>query len=190
MVFCKPGTYAIADNKQKTAFSQGTLYFRHGAKSEPCDSDDLKEIIERNLERIKKSWLGNIRKVVTAPTGAKIEVLPPTVVAATSMTATPIRITNDETAPTYKLEDPNKTHPHRGKDILNSLNQELKVKLNLFHLLCIRKKYKIDTTRPDFFYKPMYGSPQFSTLFLQWLMDSYKSDNNFFDKIRESFLKH
>ena len=60
MVFCKPGTYPIADGKQKTAFSQGTLYFRHGAKSEPCNSDDLKEIIERNLEQIKKSWLGNI----------------------------------------------------------------------------------------------------------------------------------
>ncbi len=50
--FCKPGTYSVSADKQKTAFSQGTLYFRHGAKSEPCNSEDLKEVIERNLEQI------------------------------------------------------------------------------------------------------------------------------------------
>ena len=37
LVFAKPGTYSLGDNRQKTAFSQCTVYFRHGAKSEPCD---------------------------------------------------------------------------------------------------------------------------------------------------------
>ena len=35
VVFSKPGTYDVGGGKQKTAFSGGTVYFRHGAKSEP-----------------------------------------------------------------------------------------------------------------------------------------------------------
>ena len=36
IVFTKPGTYAVCgSNQQKTAFGQGTIYFRHGAKSDP-----------------------------------------------------------------------------------------------------------------------------------------------------------
>ena len=33
IVFSKPGTYDVGAGKQKTAFSAGTVYFRHGAKS-------------------------------------------------------------------------------------------------------------------------------------------------------------
>jgi len=188
--FCKPGTYAIPDGKQKTAFGQGTLYFRHGAKSETCNSDDLKEVIERNLEFIKKSWLGNIRKVVNAPSESTVAVLPPNVVVTTSFAATPIRITNDEKAPTFKLEDPNTTHPYRGKEIIEGLQRKVKVKINSFHLRCIRQEYKIDETRPDFFYKPKFGTPQFSEMFLDWLIELYKSDNQVFEKIRDKNLKH
>lgn len=46
MVFIQPGTYDIGDGKQKTAFGKGTIYFRHGAKSEPGSSKDLKECID------------------------------------------------------------------------------------------------------------------------------------------------
>ena len=35
IVFTAPGTYDVGGGKQKTAFSKGTVYFRHGAKSEP-----------------------------------------------------------------------------------------------------------------------------------------------------------
>jgi len=57
IVFIKPGTYAVSDRKQKTAFSAGTVYFRHGAKSEPGNTNDLRKAIERQLETIRKSWL-------------------------------------------------------------------------------------------------------------------------------------
>ena len=190
MVFTKPGTYPIADSKQKNAFSQGTVYFRHGAKSEPCNSNDLKDVIERNLEQIKTSWLGNIRKVVSAPIGSKISVLPSTIEASNKPDGTPIRISDDENAPTYKLVDPNTTHPYRGKDILSLLNAEFGIKLNSFHLQCIRKKFKLDQSRPDHYYKPMFGSPQFSEDFLTWLKESYSNDNSFFEKARAEFLKH
>jgi hypothetical protein len=38
IVFTEPGAYDVGGGKQKTAFGQGTVYFRHGAKSEPGKS--------------------------------------------------------------------------------------------------------------------------------------------------------
>jgi predicted HTH transcriptional regulator len=69
LIFTQPGNYDIGGGKQKTAFGRGTVYFRHGAKSEPGNSKDLRDCINREIEEVRKSWLGNIRKVVTAPTG-------------------------------------------------------------------------------------------------------------------------
>jgi len=72
IIFQKPGTYDIGAGKQKTAFSMGTVYFRHGAKSEPGNGDDIRTVIERQLEFIRKSWIKGVRKVVQAPEGSQI----------------------------------------------------------------------------------------------------------------------
>lgn len=40
MIFIKPGTYDIGRGQQQKAFPIGTVYFRHGAKSEPGNNDD------------------------------------------------------------------------------------------------------------------------------------------------------
>jgi len=66
IVFTAPGTYEVGGGKQKTAFSKGAVYFRHGAKSEPGTSDDLRAALTRELDRIRSSWLDGITKVVTA----------------------------------------------------------------------------------------------------------------------------
>jgi len=55
LVFAKPGTYDIGSGRQRTAFGVGTIYFRHGAKSEPGTSEDIRRAIERQLEHIRKS---------------------------------------------------------------------------------------------------------------------------------------
>lgn len=102
LVFIQPGTYDIGNGKQKTAFSQGSIYFRHGAKSEPGKSKDLKESIEKELERIKKSWFGNIRKVVTSPPTYKAVMLPPDARESDIASALPIRIVDDPNAPAYR----------------------------------------------------------------------------------------
>ena len=74
--FTRPGTYPDPDNprKQKTAFSQGTLYVRHGAKSEPATRADVAAIIERRLEKERQTLLQNVRRVVEAP--ADTEIIP------------------------------------------------------------------------------------------------------------------
>jgi Putative DNA-binding domain len=76
IVFQKPGTYDVGAGKQKTAFGMGTVYFRHGAKSEPGSSDDIRSVFERRLESIRKSWIKNVRKVVQAPQGSEIIAVP------------------------------------------------------------------------------------------------------------------
>jgi hypothetical protein len=72
LVFSRPGTYNVYGDKQKTAFRQGTVYFRHGAKSECGTTGDVRSTFERQLERIRKSWIKNVRRVVEAPLGSQV----------------------------------------------------------------------------------------------------------------------
>lgn len=75
-VFQKPGTYDIGGGKQKTAFGVGTVYFRHGAKSEYGNSSDFKAVVDRELEAVRKSWVRGVRRVVQAPIDAEIVAVP------------------------------------------------------------------------------------------------------------------
>jgi hypothetical protein len=77
IVFNKVGNYQGQNGKPKIAFQLGSVYFRHGAKSEPCTSDDLKSFLHREIEAVKQSWLGGIRKVVEAPENSQFLVIPP-----------------------------------------------------------------------------------------------------------------
>jgi hypothetical protein len=72
IIFQKPGTYDVGGGKQKNAFGAGTVYFRHGAKCELGNSDDIRNVIERQLEFIRKSWIKGVRKVVQAPEGSQV----------------------------------------------------------------------------------------------------------------------
>ena len=102
MVFIQPGSYAAGSGKQKNAFSKGSVYFRHGAKSEPGNTNDLRKSLDRELARVKKSWLGNIKKVVHAPVGHQIKFLPPGAVEPDLTGAYPVRIVDDSSAPAYR----------------------------------------------------------------------------------------
>ncbi len=191
MVFIRPGTYDVGSGKQKMAFGRGTVYFRHGAKSEPCNSTDLRKVIERELERTRKSWLGNIRRVVEAPIGHRVHILPPDVRATTEATATPVRIVDEPGAPTYRLETPDTTHPYRQKEVVQLINERLgdKITINAFDILCVRRVYKIDKTKPQYCYEPKYTSPQYSEDFVNWVVKNYKNDSLFFDKVRKKYKK-
>jgi Putative DNA-binding domain len=72
IVFTKPGTYDVGGGKQKTAFSQGTVYFRHGSKSEPGNREDFISWRDRAIAKARKTWLGGIKKVVQAPPGEAV----------------------------------------------------------------------------------------------------------------------
>jgi hypothetical protein len=107
LVFQKPGTYDIGGGKQRTAFGVGTIYFRHGAKSEPGTSEDIRRVIERQLKHIRREWAKGVRRVVQAPPGSQIvavhapgrgsveSFLPPRVRAVNDPSAIPVRLTRD-----------------------------------------------------------------------------------------------
>lgn len=103
IIFERPGTYDIGGGKQKTAFGVGTVYFRHGAKSEPGTSEDIRRIVERQIEQIRRSWLRGVRKIVQAPQGAQIVALHPTTKEVRQALATNVRAVNDPKATPVRL---------------------------------------------------------------------------------------
>ncbi|MGD0060735.1 MAG: ATP-binding protein, partial [Verrucomicrobiia bacterium] len=103
LVFTKPGTYDIGGGKQKSAFGLGTVYFRHGAKSDPGNSNDIRMAIERQLDCIRKEWVRGVRKVVAAPQGAQIITLSPRRLGDRSGGVSAVRIVSDPAAPAFRV---------------------------------------------------------------------------------------
>ncbi|MDD5015903.1 MAG: putative DNA binding domain-containing protein [Atribacterota bacterium] len=192
LIFTQPGSYDIGEGKQKTAFSRGTVYFRHGAKSEPGNAKDLRDFINREVEKVKKSWLSNIRKVVRAPTRYKVTVLQNEVVESSLPDATPIRLVDDASAPAYRRIDPDETYPHRQKEVVQLVNERLgdRRQVTSHDIFCVRKVHKIDKTKPNFFYKSKFATPQYNDEFINWIMEEYEKDSQFFDKAREEYKKN
>jgi len=104
LVFQNPGTYNIGSGRQKTAFGRGTIYFRHGAKSEPGTSEDIRRAFERHLEYVRRSWIKGIRKIVKAPPGSQVVTLAPAAgKEARSSLPVSVRVVNDPTAIPVRL---------------------------------------------------------------------------------------
>jgi hypothetical protein len=189
MVFTAPGTYDLGGGKQKSAFSVGTVYFRHGAKSEPGTSEDLRLALEVELARIRSSWLDGIAKVVTAPAGATVSVLPAEVTLSGAAGAMGVRLVNDEAAPAFKAMRTDLLYPHRQKEVVAQVNKLLGAHVISAHdVLSVRKAHSIES-QPNFFYKPQYSSPQYSQAFVEWMVEQYHADSAFFGKARETSKK-
>lgn len=188
LIFIKPGTYPVSDREQRTAFSIGTVYFRHGAKSEPGTSDDLRRSFERVLARTRTEWLGNVRRVTSAPPGSVVTVSPSPHEEAEGEAGQRIsvRLTDDPSAPATRWINPDKTHPYRQKELLQELNARLTTQplVNGYDIQCVRMIHGIDSNRA-YAYKPTFGSLQYSDEMLNWLVDSYERDPMFFQKARE-----
>ena len=187
LVFHRPGTYAVDGGKQRTAFSQGTVYFRHGAKSEPGTTEDIRRSIERQLDGIRKEWLQGVRKVVTAPAGAKIMVATD-VTESTSPEATPIRIVEDPEVPAYRKLDPDDTHPFRQKELICEVRKRLPkgVAFNSYDVLSIKRLHDLEGIN-DYCHQPRFGSLQYSRACVDWIVGKYKGNNAFFSDTRQAF---
>jgi len=186
IVFTNPGTFAIAGDKQKTAFGRGTLYVRHGAKSEPATTQDLREKIDRRRREERESLLTNVRKVFEAPLGQQVVVVPLDTTAKSSSTPVAVRLTSDPAAPAYRPTSPDETHPHRQREVVAGVNAKLdgRVKINGHDVQCIRKAHNVDASRADFSQKRRFGSTQYSDQFMDWIVSQFEADSAFFDKAR------
>jgi len=189
IVFTKPGTYAISSKKQKTAFSAGTVYFRHGSKSEPGNTNDLRKVIERQLEAIRQSWLRGVRKVVKAPPGSQVYTFPSGVEVreSASSDARAIRIVDDPDAPAYRKLDYDLTHPFRQKEAVAEINRGFagRTAVNSFDIQCINRVYEV-WDKDNLCHCPKFSSPQYSREYVAWVINQYEQDNDFFRKTRET----
>jgi len=191
LIFEKPGTYPIEDRKQKTAFGAGTLYVRHGAKSEPATSADLSRIIERSIQSHRREWMAGVRRVVNTSTRPVVSVLPAPVRQSDDPAATAIRITTDSSAPEYRLVDPDATHPFRQKELIAEVNALLPrdKHVNQFDILAVRQAFRIDQ-EARYFHKARYATAQYSPEFRDWLVEQVSADPSFFRKAREEYSRH
>jgi len=187
LVFSQPGTYPNPEkpDRQKTAFGRGTAYVRHGAKSEPANTDDIQDFIESRLENVRETWLGNIRKVVSHPdeqvgtysalsydeTGALAE----------------IRLTDNPGAPVFGRIDPDLSHPFRQKELIEQVNEQLPDgrSINTWDVQCVRSIHEINPgSYPQFIHYSRFGPVQYSTQFAEWLASQ---DQEFFDESRRRY---
>jgi len=190
LVFENVGSYDVGGGKQKTAFSRGTVYFRHGSKSEPGTTNDIRQVIERQLASIRSEWLDGVRKVVSAPEGSVVSVFQGDVTESRSPSAAPIRLVDDPDAPGYRLLSHDTAYPYRQKELIEVVNGMLPkgVEVNSHDILAVRRVHGIDSDR-RFQYNSKYASPQYSEDFARWIVDQYKKDSRFFEKARQEYRK-
>lgn len=193
LVFTKPGTYSIGGNKQKTAFGHGTIYFRHGGKSEPGNRDDLESWREREIKRVRREWMSGIRKVVDAPEGHTVAVMPADRIDSIARGhALEARISADPNAPGFVPLNAGEIWPLRQRHLLREVNKRLakSKRINGYDIQCVNQKFSVLTSRHDFAYKPYKEtSPQYSPAYADWLVDQVTKNESFFKVAREEYRK-
>ena len=188
IVFAKTGNYVAENGKQKNAFTAGTVYFRHGAKSEPGTTEDLRVVVEREIERVKESWLGGIRKVVEAPIGSQVLVVPDKSGSGPDDASDKIQIVRESSSVgTKEVLDPDAVYPYRQREVLTKFTErQPDKKITTHDLLCVRRLHNVDS-EPHFSYKGKYGSRQYSIAFVEWLLEQHQQDGSFFEKAKETY---
>ncbi len=187
IVFTKVGTYESVPGKQKNAFTMGAVYFRHGTKSEPATTDDLRAFVEREVEAIRRSWLEGIAKVVEAPAGARIVVQPPDVPMTMEGRGddAPLRLVNDPTAPAYFAVPIDTTHPFRAKEVVREVNARLvgRRRISPHDVLCVRRVYDLEK-ETTYCFTQKFASPRYSQAFVDWLVMKFEEDVLFFESTK------
>lgn len=188
IVFSRVGECELADSKKKTVFALGTVYFRHGAKSEPGTSDDLRVFLERELEAIRESWLEGIAKVVEAPPGSRVAILPPASTREGAGGSLPMTLTDDPNATPYYAVPLDSTHPHRQKEVIKEVNARLagRRQINSHDVLCIRRVYQIQLDL-NYCYTQNFASPRYSKAFVNWIVQSYERNESFFEETKAKY---
>jgi hypothetical protein len=192
IVFTQVGTYMpVGETQQKTAFSKGTVYVRHGAKSEPATTADLRRFLDRRIAQLREQWLDRVRQVIEAPEGALVAMVE-TTESEIDGTPTTIRLTDDPAAPTYGKLSPDQTHPYRQKELLEEINARLPagVTVNTHDMLSVRRVHDIrEATHPQFAHEPRFASRQYSKAFAEWLLDQFKRDATFFRRAKDEYSR-
>lgn len=190
LVFSKSGNYQAEGGKQKEAFRAGMVYFRHGAKSEPGTQEDLRGYFDRKIESYRKQWIEGIARVVEAPPGSTVQMLPANVRHSSSPAATEIRLTSNPNAPEYHLISIDETHPFRRKELIAEVQKRIGngFKIGPFHIDCARKEFQLDGD-VRFRAKVAHASPQYSKECVQLLVEKYADNSGIFTQLADKYRK-
>jgi hypothetical protein len=181
--FVKPGTYPASAREhvqQRTEFSQGTVYFRHGAKSETAEHIDFVKFYERRLDEKRKLWFEGIRQVIEAPEGTVPMV-------SYGDRAKPATASIGSTK--FVRTDPDRTHPYTPSELLRALNRRISGRrLTNYDILAVRFQHSLDA-HEEFVFQIHLSSPRYSDQFAEWILACYEADPAFFDSARESYRR-
>jgi hypothetical protein len=99
-----------------------------------------------------------------------------------------VRLVDDLNVPAARAIDYDITHPNRQKDLIAKVNGKLPKgsAINPHDVAAIRYAFNV-STEAKYFHKPKFGSPQYSDLFADWIVQSYERDNGFFRRTREKY---
>lgn len=187
LVFSKPGNYADVNGKPQCAFRSGTLYVRHGPKSEPATSDDIRSLIERHLERQRAELMSNLRQVIEAPPDATIRVVVPKDAAdVTHIGGQAVRLVEDSDAKDAVVVDVNASHPYVLKAVIGAVKEHFgdKVPFNSADNLAVRRAWNIDAQK-RYTFRPKVGSTQYSEAYVKWLIGQIEATPDFLTAARK-----
>jgi hypothetical protein len=129
-----------------------------------------------------------IRKVVETAPSDSVTVISSSVMPAKFGSIVQAAMTSDPSAVRVAPTNAEEIWPHRLGDVIREVNKQIGPgqRINSFDITCVKAAYDILKKRPEFAYKPhRLSSPQYSTGFIEWLVDQYKKNKNFFAKARE-----
>lgn len=163
----------------------GIVYFRHGDRSEPASSTDVRGSFERLLGRARRRWLRAIRRIMNAPLDSldgRTGQLEATKRERTNLQ--PVRIVNDPSAPALQPQDVDRLYPWRQKELVGELNRRLgRRMLNSYDIQAVRRQHRLDD-RPEFIFNLPGAGRRYSPAVAEWIMDQYTRDPAFFHRAR------
>ncbi len=182
-----PAVFPLGFGQQGVNAGSG-FYFRHGERSEPGTTADMRAFVERLLRRVRRRWLRGIRRVLAGPVTIAASAAPKRApaerVKLERAVLQPVRIVTDPNAPALQPQDVDRLYPWRQKDLLRELNTRLGGRLlNSYDIQAVRRHHRLDE-RPDFvFYLPGAGR-RYSPAVAEWIMSQYERDPEFFHLAR------
>jgi hypothetical protein len=192
LVFEKPGTYPVDNNRQQTVFAQGTVFFRHGAKTESGTTDDLRKFINQRIKETQDQLIKGMRKVSEAPRGSHLEIVPRGTIEAKELNGSmPVRMTNNPNAQGVVAVDRHLIFPYRQKDLINRIKESLadgSPVPNTYDLQTINRVYNIPM-QDNLSWKPQFSARQYSDAFVEWIVDKITKAPDFLHTTRQRFYE-
>lgn len=179
------GHYAIGNNKNESAFTQGSIYFRHNAKSEIAEQADIDRVVRAAEEGARVKFATEIQNVARLPDGYTVQAVPSNITVSIPKVAETVRITDDLSAPGVVPVDMYKIYPHGQKELIKLLGTRVpECRANSRDILCIRKAFASEIQAKSYVWLPPRNSPQYKNEFAEWIVSMIGEDPDFLAKTR------